>query len=115
MKDVTVAQFPIALKFLFEKHRYKVAHSGRGGAKSWGFARALLIKGAEKPLRIVCARETQKSIADSVHHLLESQIEALGYQAFYSVQKTTILGANGTEFVFAGLAHNIDNIKSLEG
>jgi len=108
------ASFPDKLAFLFEPHRYKVAYGGRGGAKSWGFARALLIQGAGRPLRILCARETQKSIADSVHKLLDDQIQALELQSVYTVEKACIIGANGTEFTFAGLAHNIDAIKSLE-
>ena len=55
-------QFPSKLKFLFEPSRYKVAYGGRGSGKSWGFARALLMKGTEKKMRILCAREIQKSI-----------------------------------------------------
>ena len=39
--------FPGKLHFLFERHRYKVAHSGRGAAKSWSFARTLLMQGRE--------------------------------------------------------------------
>jgi phage terminase large subunit len=109
------AEFPQALQFLFEDHRYKVAHGGRGGTKSWGFARALIIKGAEKgkPRKILCAREIQKSIQDSVHALLKGQIEKLGIPG-YTVQETRIFHENGTEIIFAGLKHNINNIKSLE-
>ena len=110
------ARFPPKLDFLFQPHRYKVAYGGRGGAKSWGFARALLIQGAEKPLRILCAREVQKSIKDSVHKLLSDQIEALGLGEFYRVLETEIRGANGTEFIFAGLADKTAaSIKSFEG
>lgn len=108
------ADFPVKLQFLFEPHRYKVPYGGRGGAKSWGIARALLIMGAQRPLRILCARETQKSISDSVHKLLSDQIVALGLQGFYSVLKATITGANGTEFIFAGIRQNVGNIKSYE-
>ncbi len=108
------AQFPEKLAFLFEPHRYKVAYGGRGGAKSWGFARALLIQGVQKPLRILCARETQKSIADSVHKLLSDQIIQLGLANCYTVQKSTIIGTNGTEFIFAGIRQNVGNIKSYE-
>ena len=77
------AQFPIKLQCLFEKSRYKVLYGGRGGAKSWGVARALLIKAAKEPLRILCARGFQTSIRDSVHKLLCDQIEALGLMSFY--------------------------------
>lgn len=109
-------EFPKKLQFLFEPHRYKVAYGGRGGAKSWGFARALLIQGAEKPLRILCTREVQKSIKDSVHSLLCDQIEALGLGSFYEIFDTEIRGKNGTLFIFAGLAsHTVESVKSLEG
>lgn len=110
-----LAEFPRALEFLVQPAPYKVAYGGRGGTKSWGFARALLIQGAQQKLRIVCARETMRSIADSVHALLRDQIELLGMKEFYRVQKATIEGANGTAFTFVGLRHNPDAIKSLEG
>lgn len=109
------AQFPAKLQFLFEQHRYKVAHGGRDAAKSWSFAQALLIKGTHKPLRILCGREVQESIEQSVHKLLVDRIKALELGAFYRVQKTAIVGLNGTQFTFHGLKHNIDNIKSIEG
>ena len=108
-------EFPEALAFLFEPARYKIAYGGRGGAKSWGFARALLIQGAQTPLRILCARELQKSITDSVHKLLADQVAAMGLGGFYRIQNTTITGTNGTEFIFAGLRHNVSSIKSIEG
>lgn len=108
------AEFPAALQFLFEPARYKVLYGGRGGSKSWGIARWLLIEGGRKTLRILCARETQKSIADSVHKLLSDQITALGLGEFYDVEKARITGRNGTEFIFAGLKHNVSNIKSAE-
>ena len=113
MSDI---EFPKKLRFLFEPHRYKVAHGGRGSAKSWGFARALLIQGAQKPLRVGCFREVQKSIKESVHQLLSDQIQQLGLGGFYEVLETEIKGRNGTRFVFAGLAHHtVESIKSYEG
>ena len=99
---------------MFQPHPYKVAYGGRGGSKSWGFARALIIKGAQQKLRILCARETMKSIRDSVHYLLVEQINALGLESFYRVEKSVIYGVNGTVILFAGLKANVDNIKSME-
>ncbi len=110
-----VAPFPSAFKPLFQPSRYKVFFGGRGGAKSWAIARALLVLGAEKPLRILCAREFQTSIDDSVHRLLSDQIHALGLSGFYEVQKTQIIGQNGTLIVFEGLRRNINSLKSFEG
>src|SRR5512146_2317759 len=97
--EPTRAQFPSKLKFLFQAKRTKVAYGGRGGAKSWGIARALLILAAQKPLRILCAREIQKSIQDSVHQLLKDQIGSLGLDGFYQVLNTEIRGQNGSLFV----------------
>jgi phage terminase large subunit len=108
------ALFPEALDFLFEPAPFKIAYGGRGATKSWGFARALLIEGTRRKLRILCARETMKSIRDSVHQLLESQLQELGLDAFYRIEKSVIYGSNGTEILFAGLKHNVDNIKSME-
>lgn len=107
-------EFPRKLRYLFEPHPYKIAYGGRGGAKSWGFAIALLELGAMRPLRILCARETMKSLADSVHKLLGDQIARLGFGDKYTILDNEIRGKNGTEIIFAGLKHNIDNIKSLE-
>lgn len=115
MPGATSAQFPDKLEFLFAPARYKVLYGGRGGAKSWGIARALLICGARSPLRILCAREFQNSIAESVHELLSAQVHELGLDTFYDVQTALIRGVNGTEFSFAGLRHNISKIRSFEG
>jgi phage terminase large subunit len=112
---IAKAEFPVKLEGLFKKSRYKVLYGGRGGAKSWGIARALLIKGAKDPIRILCAREFQTSIRDSVHKLLCDQIEALGLLGFYEITQTSIKGRNGTEFSFVGLKNNVSNIKSYEG
>jgi phage terminase large subunit len=116
--DVAV-EIPEALGFLFEPPlgavRYRGAYGGRGSAKSWSIARALLIKGAEAPLRILCARQYQSSIRDSVHKLLWDQLREIGLDGFYTVTQTSILGENGTEFIFKGIQRDIEEIKSTEG
>ena len=109
------AEFPPKLEILFRPKRYKILYGGRGGAKSWGVARALLIRGAREPIRVICAREFQNSLSESVHQLLEDQVLALGLAGFYAVQQAKIIGANGTEFVFVGIRNNINNVKSFEG
>jgi phage terminase large subunit len=94
--------------------RYRVAYGGRGSGKSWQMARALLSHGTRQPLRILCAREYQTSIRDSVHHLLASQIVDMGVEGFYDVQQSIIRGINGTEFIFKGLRRNVTEVKSTE-
>jgi len=108
------ARFPPKLSLLFKKARYKVLYGGRGGSKSWGIARALLILGTQRPIRILCARELQNSIDDSVHTLLSDQVSALGLDSFYEIQSKTIIGINGTKINYEGLRQNIKKIKSYE-
>lgn len=110
-------QFPEKMGFLLtEQHRFKVAYGGRDGAKSWSFARALLALGAERPLRIGCFREVQRSIKDSIHKLLDLQITEMGLGSCYDVLQHEIRGKNGTEFLFSGLSTQTrESIKSFEG
>lgn len=118
IKDaIAKARFPKKLKCLFEpkQSRYRILYGGRGGSKSWGISRALLIKGVQKQIRVLCAREFQTSIKDSVHKLLCDQISELGLDAHYEITQATIRGINGTEFIFAGIKNNINGLKSIEG
>lgn len=109
-------EFPEKLQFLFEPKRYKVAYGGRGSGKSWGFARALLIEACRKKERILCARELQLSIQESVHKLLSDQIEALGLSDRYDIEKATIREKfTGSEFIFAGIKNDPRKVKSTEG
>jgi phage terminase large subunit len=107
--------FPEKLDFLFEPARYKILYGGRGSGKSWGVARALIARAVQEPIRVLCARELQNSIHDSVITLLADQIKAMGLESFFDIQRTAIYGKNGSEFSFAGLKHNITSIKSFEG
>lgn len=109
-------QFPAKLRPIFNPYRYKVIRGGRGSGKSWGVARALILLGLQRKMRILCARETQRAIRESVHHLLVDQIAAMGLAAHYRIQQVQITGVNGTEFVFTGLSDlTADSIKSFEG
>ena len=112
---INKVEFPEKLECLFKPSRYKVLWGGRGAAKSWGISRSLLIQGAVKPLRILCTREFQTSIKDSVHKLLSDQILAMGLIDFYEITDRTIRGKNGTEINFVGLKNNVANVKSYEG
>lgn len=110
------AKFPRAFDFLLrQKARNKGVYSGRGAAKSWSFASALLILAAQERKRVVCARETQRSIQDSVHANLADRLRDMDLGALFEVRKTTIYCKNGSEFLFHGLRHDPGAIKSLEG
>ncbi len=113
--DSRLIKMNVAFKPLFKKQRYKVYYGGRGGGKSWGISIALLVLGAQTKLRILCTREVQKSIRDSVHKLLSDCISKFKLETFYRITREGIYGANGTEFLFHGLKHSVQTIKSLEG
>ena len=112
MADIEIAQ---AFKPLFQPKRYKVFYGGRGGAKSWAFSQALLIQAAAKRKRILCTREFQGSIRESVHKLLSDTVERIGLGRFYSIEQSTIRGRNGSQIIFEGLRNNTTKIKSMEG
>lgn len=110
------ADFPAKLSFLAEPYRYKVAYGGRGSGKSWGYARALIALSVKNKLRILCAREVQRSIKQSVHQLLTDQIQAMGFGELFEVLENEIRCVNGSRFNFTGLANNtVESIKSFEG
>jgi phage terminase large subunit len=122
------AGFPPKLRRIFDPAPYKIMMGGRGGGKSWSAARALLLMGLDRPLRILCARETQHSIRDSVHKLLVNQIANLGLADRYKVQQVNITGNREwddyegdekvkryTEFIFTGISdQTAASIKSFE-
>lgn len=84
--------------------------------KSWAIASVLLILGTTKPVRVLCLREVQRSIKDSVYQLLKDMIEKMDLGSHYEVLQTEIRGKNGTLFLFAGLStQTVDSIKSFEG
>jgi phage terminase large subunit len=111
----TRLSFAPKFKPLFQPKRYKTFHGGRGGAKSWAAARALVIMAASKKIRILCTREVQNSIKDSVHKLLKDQIEMLGLNPWFRITNETITSASGSEFLFKGLRFDPLGIKSTEG
>jgi phage terminase large subunit len=111
-------QIPEPLGFLLEPARigqpgrYKVVKGGRGAGKSENFAQALVILGVMESSLILCTREVQNSIKDSVHSMIKQWIIRLELQDFYTVTDRSIKGRNGTEFLFWGLG-NIDSLKSI--
>lgn len=95
--------------------RYKIFYGGRGGAKSHSFAEELVKRAAKEPLRILCTREFQSSISDSVHRLISDKINSLGLSEFFTVTQASITSTAGAQFIFKGLRRSIQEIKSTEG
>lgn len=109
------AHVPRKLAPLLHPKRYKGAYGGRGGAKSHFFAEQVVLRMYMQPTRVVCIREVQNSIKDSVHQLLTDKIQALGLNDLFEVLETEIRGPNGSFCIFKGMrSYNATNIKSLE-
>lgn len=113
--DEIEVQIPEKLMGLFDPWRFKALHGGRGGAKSRSIAAALIAMSQQVPLRILCVREVQNSIRDSVKRVLDDEIGRQKANNFFTSLDTRIVAPNGTEFIFEGLRHNYDKIKSYEG
>ena len=116
----TVDQVQITLPPWAEAYRqparYLVAYGGRGSSKSWVFARMALIAALASPIRILCCRELQTSIRDSVLQLLREQIDMCGLNSYFDVGANYLkCPASGSEFLFKGLRSNSQEIKSTEG
>ena len=96
--------------------RHACAYGGRGSAKSHTVGQLWLLRGMVSRERVLCFREIQKSVRDSVHRLLSDKINAMGLGPFYEVTRDEIRGRNGTLFLFTGLRdHTADSVKSFEG
>jgi phage terminase large subunit len=98
--------------------RFLGIHGGRGGAKSWTFAEIALARMVKNQnLSIVCVREVQKSLDQSVKRLLEQKIEQHRLEDYFDVKSTQIRAKRGSGLViFQGLSdHTAESIKSLEG
>jgi phage terminase large subunit len=108
--------FPKWVKELLNPYRFKIVYGGRGSGKSYAIADILLIKSLEKQCLIVCGREFQNSIKDSVHSLLKRRIEALGFSKYFQITRDEIrCKYSASRFIFKGMRNNIDSIKSMAG
>jgi len=93
-----------------------VFRGGRGGAKSRSFAAALIGYAREGHERILCCREIQRSIKDSVKRILDDEISRYGLNNEFESTLTEIRHKRtGSIFLFAGLRSDPDGIKSTEG
>lgn len=118
INPIPVAWIPIYNPLLeLGQYRTKVYYGGRGGAKSESFGRALLKLGQTYKINILCTREVQNSISDSVHKLLARLIDMYSLGGEYIVQEKTIINRiTGTKFIFKGLrGQTVDSLKSTDG
>lgn len=114
--SLSEVEIPKAFRDLFRGDWRDAAYfGGRGGAKSHSVAGALVILAAQAPLRVVCAREIQESLKDSVKQLIEDKIADFGLEGHFEPLKDETRAKNGGKFVYKGVWRNPDALKSLEG
>jgi len=103
---------PSWARFLFDQYRYKVAHGGRGGAKSYAFSDALVIQSTQEKLFILCTRSIQLRIRDSSKRIIEGSIKRMKLDDEFIITNEYIKHKKtGSEFIFIGL----NDFKSIEG
>lgn len=109
-------QIPVEYKPLFESWwRNALIEGGRYSLKSHTVARYLLIRARMAKTRILAAREFQNSIADSSHQLLADLINQYELTDFNVSDKGIVNTITGSDFIFRGIRHNTNSIKSIEG
>jgi len=108
---------PEKLLPLVEKSkRFKIIIGGRGSGKSTTIGNIMIMKCETEAADVLCLREIQNSIDDSVHKLLKKTIDQLGIdKRFYSTDKKIDCVHNGAGFRYKGAARNESAIKSAEG
>ena len=110
------------IKPLFTPNRYKIFYGGRGSAKSESVARYLMLVAAYedvhpffKKSKILCCREHQISMRQSVYSVLKAAAEDMGISKRFTFTRDGIRSVTGSEFIFAGLHYNLEDIKSMKG
>ena len=107
---------PALKKFWRTRSPLRVLYGGRSSSKSWDCAGFAIFLAQNYKIKVVCARQFQNKIDESVYSLLKIQIERFGLSDFFDIQKNKIIcNKTGSEFLFYGIARNIDEIKGLEG
>ncbi len=94
--------------------RRNYIYGGRGSGKSHDVAEYCLFRAYQSKIKVLCTRELQNSIADSVYSLLKNKITDMKLDFFFTVYKDRIVGNNGSEFIFKGIHNNVSEIKSME-
>src|SRR5690606_19037610 len=95
--------------------REAIVEGGRFSLKSHTVARIILIKAMQKKTRVLCGREFQNSITESVHQLFADLIEYYGLKMFQVTRDSIVNTMNGSDFIFRDLLHKRQYIKSIEG
>lgn len=100
---------------LWQPFRHLAWHGGRGPGKTRTVATGLILQSMERHERVLCGRETQRSIRDSSKRVLDDEIDRLGVRSAFTSTETEIRGPHDGLFLFAGVRGNATGLKSIEG
>jgi phage terminase large subunit len=105
-----------ALKAFWQvKSRYKALYGGRASSKSHDAAGFAVFLAANYKVRIMCARQFQNKIEESVYTLIKDKITNSEFDGEFVITNRSIIHKiTGSEFLFYGIARNINEIKSTE-
>lgn len=107
-------QLPEAMQEFLQPAFYKVAYGGRASAKTQSMMRIVLIKMMQGS-SVLCAREIQKSIRDSIKKSFDTLIDELGWSGYFAGSTDTEIRCyNGAKMIFMGLKHNVASVKGCD-
>jgi phage terminase large subunit len=111
-------EIPDRLEFLFKPKRFKILYGGRGGYKTKNICRALTFRSAKEKTKIMCLREFQASIEDSVHAAIKTELDETGIgsiliekQPLFEIYETKIDARNGSQFRYYSFSRHLSAIK----
>ncbi len=99
---------------LTSKAKFIIIVGGRGSAKTESIGRIMLMKAQTERADVLCGREFQSSIEDSVHKVLTTLADKIGMQGVITSDKKIDLSTGGL-FRFKGFARNSSAVRSAFG
>ncbi|WP_421851769.1 PBSX family phage terminase large subunit [Novosphingobium sp.] len=107
---------PALKQFWQTPARTRVLYGGRAASKSWDAAGVAVLFACRSKAKILCTRQFQNRIEESVYTLIRNRIFEFGLRNQFIIHRERITHRlTGSEFVFYGLNRHIDEIKSMEG
>ena len=119
MTEVNLAIPPKLIPIFTGQARYRGAHGGRGSGKTRTFAlmtavKAMMFAEAGSSGVILCGREFMNSLEDSSMEEIKQAIRSVPWlDAYFEMGEKFIRTKNRrVSYVFVGLRHNVDSLKS---
>lgn len=95
---------------------YKLLKGGRFSSKTQDAGGMAAFLARNYSVRFLCLRQFQSRIGDSVYTVVKKKIEEAGWQDEFDIGVSSIKHkTTGSDFLFYGIARNIDEIKGTEG